>query len=200
MTSNAFEASLEIRRALVGKALLELEVGNIVTEATDAIVNPAQATLFPGGGVDGEIHLWGGPRLWQECRALNGCRTGDAKITTGAELQARYVIHTVGPIWSGGNAGEAEALASCYRRCLEVASENGIHSLAFPAISTGNYGYPVEEDAIIALCSVIEYLKAYDSPRLVRFVLKGREAFVLHAAALDKMMTKEEPKEDTTTP
>ena len=191
MTNGIFNVGEEMRRALVATSVLELAVGSIVTETTDAIVNPAQSSLFPGGGVDGEIHLWGGTRIWRECRDLNGCETGDAKITGGGDLRARYVIHTVGPIWRGGDAGEADALASCYRRCLEVAAENGVGSLAFPAISTGDYGYPMEEAAAIALRPVIMYLKAHEALRLVRFVLKGRKAFELHSVALDKALAEE---------
>lgn len=168
---------------------IEIVVGNIVTDDTQAIVNPAQKSLYPGCGVDGQIHLWGGEQIQRECGELNGCETGDAKITTGGELQAPFVIHTVGPIWSGGNAGEPELLASCYRRCLEVAFENGIESIAFPAISTGDYGYPVEQAAPIALKAVIQYLKVHDKPHFVRFVLKGRKAFELHCSALDDLMS-----------
>jgi len=191
MTNRVFDAGQESIRTQVGTTILELIVGNLVTETTDALVNPAQASLFPGGTLDGEIHLWGGTRIWQECRALNGCGTGDAKITTDGDLQARYVIHTVGPIWSGGNDGEPDALASCYRRSLEVASENGIHSIAFPAISTGNYGYPMEQAAEIALRAVIAHLQEHHGLSQVRFVLKGRKAFAIHSAALDKMMAEE---------
>lgn len=186
-----FDASQEMRRITVGTTILELVVGNIVTETTDAIVNPAQTSLFPGGGVDGEIHLWGGTRIWQECRDLDGCETGDAKITVGGDLQAKFVIHTVGPIWIDGNAGEPEALASCYRRCLEVASEHDLHSIAFPAISTGDYGYPMEEAAVVALHAVVQYLKAHQGLHLVRFVLKGRKAFLYHWAALEKVIAEE---------
>jgi O-acetyl-ADP-ribose deacetylase (regulator of RNase III) len=178
-----------LRRISVNATVLELVVGNIVTEETEAIVNPAQKSLFPGGGVDGEIHLWGGSQIWQECRELNGCEPGDAKITTGGDLRALYVIHTVGPIWSGGDTGEAEALASCYRRCLEVASENHIRSIAFPAISTGNYSYPLEEAAEISLRTVVQWLKTNDAVSLVRFIVKGRTAFDLHSTVLDTLIT-----------
>lgn len=171
-------------RGAVGRTALELVVGNIVREETDAIVNPAQKSLYPGGGVDGEIHLWGGPMIWQECRELGGCEPGDAKITTGGDLKAKYVIHTVGPIWTGGQAGEADRLASCYRRCLEVAKENRIATLAFPAVSTGHYGYPPEEAAPIAVRTVVETLKGLNAFELVRFVLKGRKSFELHCQAL----------------
>ena len=176
----------------IGNAILEIEVGNIVTEDTEAIVNPAQKSLHPGCGVDGQIHLWGGTQIQRECGELNGCETGDAKITTGGELQAKFVIHTVGPIWSGGNANEPDLLASCYRRCLEVASENDIHSIAFPAISTGDYSYPMEQAAPIALETVVQYLKEQGKPHLVRFVLKGRRAFELHCSALTALMSTRE--------
>jgi O-acetyl-ADP-ribose deacetylase len=180
---------MEIKRVTVGAAILEIVVGNIVGEDTEAIVNPAQKSLHPGGGVDGEIHLWGGPQIWQECRELGGCETGDAKITTGGDLKAQYVIHTVGPIWSGGKSNEADLLASCYRRCMKIASEKGLFSIAFPAISTGNYGYPVEEAAMIALRTVVEQLRANSDLQLVRFVLKGRSAFELHCEALDSILS-----------
>lgn len=178
----------EIRRTTVGTAALELVVGNIVRESTDAIVNPAQRDLSPGAGVDGDIHLWGGSQIEEECRALDGCDTGDAKITSGGDLTAKYVIHTVGPIWTGGEAGEADALASCYRRCLEVAEEHGLRSISFPAISTGHYGYPLREAATIALATVIIYLKAHPGCVQVRFILKGRNAFEAFGDVLDRML------------
>ena len=197
MASDAALDDGEFRSVQIGAARLELVVGNIAFEATDAIVNPAQTSLFPGGGADGEIHLWGGRRLMEACRDLNGCETGDAKITTGGDLQARYVIHTVGPIWTGGGSGEADALACCYRRCLEVATENGVRSLAFPAISTGDYGYPMDLAAPVALGAVIGYLRSRPGPNLVRFVLKGRRAFDLHSMALNRLLNTDEDDDDT---
>ncbi len=162
--------------------MIEAVRGDITQQRVDAIVNAANSSVLGGGGVDGAIHRAGGPEILAECRGLGGCETGDAKATTAGRLAARHVIHTVGPVWRGGDEDEAELLASCHRRALELAAELGCSSVAFPAISTGIYGYPIELAAPIAVAAVRE---AQRSPvEVVRFVLFSRDHLDVFVRAL----------------
>jgi len=170
---------------------LELVEGDITQQDTEAIVNAANPSLLGGGGVDGAIHRAGGPEILAECRKLGGCATGDARITTGGRLKARYVIHAVGPVYRQEDPQRAaELLSSAYRRSLEVADEHGVRSLAFPSISTGAYGYPLEEAALVALRTVMDYLSTRPASGIerVRFVLYGRQAYQVYERALRRLL------------
>lgn len=163
---------------------IEIHKGDITKLKVDAIVNAANTTLLGGGGVDGSIHRAAGPNLFEECRTLNGCLTGEAKITKGYNLPAKYVIHTVGPVWNGGNHNEDELLASCYRSSLNLAIENGIKTIAFPAISTGVYRFPLERAAEIAINEVKDFLKTDDSIDKIIFVCFDDKTFESYKAEL----------------
>jgi O-acetyl-ADP-ribose deacetylase (regulator of RNase III) len=165
-------------------ATLRAIQANIVTLDVDAIVNAANSSLLGGGGVDGAIHRAAGPDLLEECRGLGGCRTGDAKYTRGHRLPARFVIHTVGPVWQDGTHGEPELLASCYRRCLAIAAELGIRSIAFPSISTGVYGYPIELAAPVAVGAVREALRSAPTLEDVIFCCFSRDDLDVYQSVL----------------
>lgn len=148
---------------------IEIIQGDITKQTVDAIVNAANCSLLGGGGVDGAIHRAAGPELLSECRTLGGCKTGEAKITKGYKLPARFVIHTPGPVWHGGNNGEADKLRSCYRNCLVLASENGCKTVDFPSISTGVYHFPLEKASEIAIKTISEYL--FEHPEIERVLM-----------------------------
>jgi O-acetyl-ADP-ribose deacetylase (regulator of RNase III) len=176
---------MDFRRKVPVMMAFEALRADIATLQVDAIVNAANSSLLGGGGVDGAIHRAAGPELLAECRALDGCNTGDAKITKGYRLPASFVIHTVGPVWRGGSANEAELLASCYRSSLDLAREHGLHSIAFPAISTGIYGYPKSEAAKIAVTTTREHAAGKLMERIA-FCCFDEESLAIYLDLLDQ--------------
>jgi O-acetyl-ADP-ribose deacetylase (regulator of RNase III) len=171
----------------INNSTLSLVEGEITKEETDVIVNAANSRLAGGGGVDGAIHRAGGPSIMEECRQIGGCPTGQAVITTAGNLKAKYVIHTVGPVYQGGTKGEAALLKSAHLESLKLVSSKKLKSVAFPAISTGVYGYPVDDAAHIAITTVIDYLKEHADIGLIRFVLFGRKTYEIFAEELRKI-------------
>ena len=169
---------------------LELTQGDVTLQEVDAIVDAANSQLAGGGGVDGAIHRGGGPGIMAETDAKypDGCSTGSAVLSGAGALPAKYVMHAVGPVYSGGRRGEAEQLAGAYRRCLELAVENDCRSIAFPALSTGAYRYPMDEAARVALSTAIEFLREHEKPERIRFVLFSAGAYGAFAAALEELV------------
>ncbi len=176
---------------IVNKTRLSLIRGDITAQETDAIVNAANSSLMGGSGVDGAIHRAGGPQILEECKRIiaqiGHLPTGEAVITTGGNLKARHVIHTVGPVWHGGKSGEPQLLASSYRESLKLAVENGLKSISFPSISTGAFGYPLKEASKVAVGTVMEFLKADSSLEVVVFVLFDQATFAAYSQALQEL-------------
>ena len=166
---------------------IEIIQGDITKQAVDAIVNAANTSLLGGGGVDGAIHRAAGPELLAECRTLHGCRTGEAKITRGYRLPARFVIHTPGPVWHGGGSGEEALLASCYKSCLTLAAENGCKTVDFPSISTGVYHFPLEKASRIAVSTIAAFLKEHPEIERVRMVCFDGRTKAFYDRALEEL-------------
>ncbi|MGH9462337.1 MAG: O-acetyl-ADP-ribose deacetylase [Vicinamibacteria bacterium] len=176
---------MEVRDA---RSRIEIIQSDITQLDVDAIVNAANTSLLGGGGVDGAIHRVAGPELLAECQTLGGARTGEAKITKGYRLNARYVIHAVGPVWSGGRRREPQLLASCYERSLTLARENEVRSIAFPSISTGAYRYPIEQAAEVAQVTVREWLEAYELPERVVFCCFSKRDLDVYARTAARVL------------
>lgn len=166
---------------------IKIVEGDITTQKVDAIVNAANESLLGGGGVDGAIHRAAGPELLEECRGLNGCPTGEAKITKGYKLPAKHVIHTVGPIWRGGDSNEATLLANCYKNSLDLVTKHQLKSVAFPSISTGVYGYPIKLASSIALSEISSYLKEHEAIEKIVIVCFGKRAYQTYQEAYKEL-------------
>jgi len=171
----------------IGNSILELVAGDITTQDTEAVVNAANKRLSPGGGVSGAIHRAAGPELWEECKTLGDCRTGEAKLSRGYNLKAKYVIHTVGPVYSGSKS-DPEDLRDCYKNSLLLASRNKIKSVSFPSISTGIFGYPVNEASRVALKTITNFLEEHPEIELVRMVLFTEGDYGIYKSSLDKIL------------
>ena len=171
----------------IGRSSFRLIQGDITKEDTDAIVNAANNALSPGGGVSGAIHRAAGPGLWEECKKLGGCNTGEAKISKGYNLSSKHVIHTVGPVYSG-NPGDRIDLANCYKNSLELAEKNSLKSISFPSISTGIFGYPVEDAAAVATGAISEYLKKNTSVKVVQMVLFSESDYSVYKDAATRLL------------
>ena len=174
----------------VGNSILELVLGDIILQETDAVVNAANSQLAPGGGVSGAIHHGAGSQLWDECKALGGCGTGEAKITRGYNLYADHIIHTVGPIYAG-RVSDPENLKNSYQNSLDLASKNNLKSISFPSISTGVFGYPVKEASYISLKAIINWIRQHPGIELVRMVLHSEEDYNIYKSALDNLMSED---------
>lgn len=172
----------------INETIIVLDYGDITGETTDAIVNAANERLAGGAGVDGAIHRAGGPTIMAQCRKIGGCPTGEAVITTGGKLKAKYVIHTVGPIYRDGTKGEAKLLQSAYKKSLELAREKGLQSISFPAISTGIYGYPLDEAAHLALNTCIEFVRGNTDIKLIRHILFSSKIYDIYSTQLKMLV------------
>jgi len=176
-----------LTRYKIGNSILELSNGDITVQSTEAIANAANRRLSPGGGVSGAIHRTAGPQLWEECKKLGGCNTGESKLTRGYNLKAKYVIHTVGPVYSN-SINDSEDLKDCYRNSLLLASRKNIKSISFPSISTGIFGYPVKDASMIALKTIVDFLKEHTEIELVRMILFSKGDYNTYKSSLENIL------------
>ncbi len=177
-----------MKKIKIKDSYLEITIGDITKQKTDAVVNAANKRLATGGGVAGAIHRAAGPKLWQECKKLGGCKTGEAKLTKAYDLPSKYIIHTVGPVYSGSES-DPKNLASCYKESLKIAQKNDIKSISFPALSTGYFGYPMRDAAKIALKTIIDELSKGTNIELVKFVLYDDNSYSIHKEVLDSILS-----------